>query len=222
VAPLAIDLSPALRDAYLRKVSAGPGGEPVEVAFHVLRRVLAPGEREADRLYGLRFRNVRGAAAEAVRWDREQARWVSVPSDWPNALRRRQMEPPIVGTAAAGAPETFERLARAAEKAIWIAGSPSALAGGPVPIGRAEILFELTGEAILENGWNANVRLFVAADTFEVIGPRGPIAPEELVRLGEEWAARWLDYWRKKESRPELEDPQFEWTVPTADDLAGA
>ncbi len=218
-APTAIDLTPALRDAYLRQVVAAPEGDPIELGFHVLRLALGPRGREADRLYGLRFRRVRGALAEAVRWDRERARWVEVPSDWPHALRRRDMEPPIVGTATVGAAETLERLDRAADKALWLAGSPAVLAGGPQPIARAPVLFELTGEAILPNGWNANVRFFVAADEWEAVGPRGPISPEDLVRAGEDWLEKWRAYWRRKERHPEAEDPQFEWTVPTEDDL---
>ena len=216
MAPLTIDLTPALRDAYLRKIALGPGGEPLEAAFHVLRRVLGPREREADRLYGLRFRGVRGAAVESVRWDRDAATFVEARVDWLSALSRRDMEPPIMATATVGGDETLERWAKAAEKALWVAGTPGAVASGA--IGAAPVLFEATGEAILPNGWNANVRLFVAADELEVAGSRGPIAPEALVRAGEDWTGKWRDYWRRKEYKPDLDDPQFEWNVPTADD----
>jgi hypothetical protein len=219
VAPLAIDLTPVLRDAYLRKVAVGAEGERVELAFHVLRRALAPKDREAERLFGVRFRGVRAAAAEAVRWDRDDAKWVAVPSDWPNAVRRGDMEPPIVGTAIVGGPDTLERLLEAAEKCFWLSGSPATLAAAPAAVAGAPVLFELTGEAILGNGWNANVRLFVAAETLEVIGPRGAMSIDDFVRIGEDWTAKWRDYWRRKEQHPELDEAQFEWTVPAEDDL---
>ena len=75
-----------------------------------------------------------------------------------------------------------------------------------------------SGEAILPNGWNANVRLFVAADVLEVVGSRGPVKPEDFVKLGETWAGKWRDYWHRKQWKPELDDPQFEWCAPEADD----
>lgn len=213
-APLALDLTPALRDAYLRKIAHGPGGEPFEVSFHVLRRVLSPREGERDRLYGLRFRGVRAIAGEAVRWDRDDARWVPAKFDWLGALARGDLEPPIVGIATLGGGETYERLLKGAAEAHWLCGSPGELPG----MGGAGALFELTGEAILPNGWNANVRLFVAAETLEVVGSRGPVKPEDLVKLGETWAGKWRDYWHRKQWKPALDDAQFEWCAPEADD----
>src|SRR5262249_29760853 len=127
VPPLALDLTPALRDAYLRKVAHGPTGDPFEASFHVMRRVLSPREGERDRLYGLRFRGVRAALGEAVRWDRDAAKWVSAKADWLAALARRDMEPPIVGIATLGGGETIERLAKGAAEAVWMRGSPDAL-----------------------------------------------------------------------------------------------
>lgn len=216
-----IDLTPVLRDAYLRKVGTGPRGEPVELGFHVLRRVLGPRHREADRLFGLRFSGVRGAAVESVRWERDAGKWVDARADWTQALARREMEPPIIATATIGGAETLERLGKAADQALWLSGSPALLGdGGARAIDAAPVLFEATGEAILPSGLNANIRIFVASDAVEAVGPRGVLPLEEFVHLGEEWLAKWREYWTRKLRRPELpDDPQFDWHVPAEDDL---
>jgi hypothetical protein len=215
---VALDLTPALKDAYLRKVAHGPGGEPFEASFHVLRIALGSRQREADRLYGLRFGGVRGVAGEATRWDRDAAKFVSARFDWLGALARGDLEPPIIGAATLGGADTIERLGKAADEAVWLRGDPGAIAGGSAPIAAAPVLFEASGEAILPNGWNANIRLFVASDRLEVIGSRGPVAPEELIRQGELWSQKWRDYWHRKQWKPELSDPQFEWCAPERDD----
>jgi hypothetical protein len=216
--PLVLDLTSVAKDATLRRVTLGPGGEPLEVSLLVMRRHLGPRESEKDRLYGLRFRGLRGVAAEALRWDRDDGRWVSARADWVGALEKREMEPPIIGAAAFGAPEALERLDKAAETLVWRAGTPDAIAAGERPMRAAPFFFEATGEAILPSGENANVRLIVAADELEVIGSRGKLGLDDLLRFAETWAQKWRDYWHRKGWKPELDDPQFEWCAPEKDD----
>jgi hypothetical protein len=210
----AIDLAPALKDAYLRKAAFGKDCETVELTFHVLRRALGSRERDQDRVAGFRFRAVRGLATEAVRWDREKAKWAAVKADWLGALAGGHMERPIVGTALASTEQTLERWKKAAENALWLRGRPGLLeAKGEIV--EAPVLFELGAEVILPNGWNANARIFLAADTLDIFGSKGPVGAADLIRLGEDWAAKWRDYWQRKERRPETpEDPQYEWIEP--------
>ncbi|HVY62930.1 MAG TPA: hypothetical protein VHF22_14830 [Planctomycetota bacterium] len=216
-----VDLVPALKDAYLRKVAFTKGCETVELTFHVLRRALGSREREQDRVAGFRFRGVRGLATEALRWDRDAAKWVQAKVDWLGALARDQMERPIVNGASVGLDVTLERWRKAAESALWLRGQPANLdpeVQGIVAV--APVIFELTAEVILPSGINANARLFLAADGLDVVGSKGPRDLGALLREGEDWTAKWRDYWRRRERRPELpEDPQFEWMQPTEDDL---
>ena len=219
---VALDLAPSLKDAYLFKVAFSRGLDTVELSFHVVRRALGSREREQDRIAGFRFRGVRALATEALRWDRDAAKWVPAKADWLGALAHDQMERPIVGTALAGSDETLERWRRSAQSALWLRGQPANLdAEVPGIAATAPALFELTAEVILPNGWNANARLFIAADALDVFGSKGPTELATMIRNGEDWTAKWRDYWKRKERRPELpEDPQFEWIQPTADDLA--
>lgn len=215
------DLGAALKDAYLRKAAFGRGCETLELTFHVQRRALGPREREADRICGFRFRDVRALATEAMRWERDAAKWVAAKVDWLGALARDALERPIVGTVLLGDPSTLERWRKAQEDALWLRGQPANLdaevQGGATT---APALFELTTEVILPNGRNANARIFCAADALEIAGAKGPVAIHDLLRLGEEWAAKWRDYWLRKERRPETpEDPQFEWIRPGEEEL---
>jgi hypothetical protein len=216
-----LDLGPALKDAWLRKAAFARGCETVELTIHVLRRALGSREREQDRVVGLRFRGVRGLATEAVRWDRDAAKWVSAKADWLGALARDAIDRPIVGIALVNQDATLERWRKGAEGALWLRGQPANLdAAEPGIVATAPLLFELTAEVILPSGVNANARLFVAADALDAIGSKGPTDLAALVRAGEDWAAKWRDYWRRRERRPELgEDPQFEWMQPTEDEL---
>src|SRR4051794_17675472 len=109
----ATDLAPTLKDAYLRKVAFGPACETVELSFHVLRRALGSRETDRDRLLGLRFKGVRALATEAVRWDRDAAKWVAAKLDWLGALGRSQLEHPIIGTIQLDSPASFERWTKA-------------------------------------------------------------------------------------------------------------
>jgi hypothetical protein len=216
-----VDLVPALKDAYLRKVAFSKGCETVELTFHVLRRALGSREREQDRIAGFRFRGVRGLATEALRWDRDAARWVQAKVDWLGALARDQMERPIVGSASVNLDATLERWRKAAETTLWLRGQPANLDAevqGIIAI--APVVFELTAEVILPSGMNANARVFLASDALDAIGSKGPTDLAALVRNGEDWAAKWREYWQRRERRPELpEDPQFEWMQPTEQDL---
>jgi hypothetical protein len=211
-----LDLGPALKDAYLRKTAFGKNCETVELTFHVMRRHLAPREKDADRIYGFRFRGVRALAQEAVRWDRDAGKWVHAKLDWLGALARDQMERPIIGNAFLNAPATLERWTKAAENALWLRGQPANLdlASGGIAA-NAPAVFEISCEVILPNGMNANARVFIAADELEVVSSRGAIAPALLVQMGDEWVNHWRQYWARKERRPELpDDPQFAWLVP--------
>lgn len=212
----AFDLDTALKDAWLRKAAFGRGFETVELTFHLLRRALGARESERDRMVGFRFREVRSLATEAVRWDRDAAKWVHAWADWLQELGRERMERPIVGTALLGGEVTLERWRRAAEKALWLRGQPANLDVEEEGIATtAPVLFELGTEVILPSGVNANARLFVAAGELDVVGSRGPISVEDLVQAGEEWQQRWLQYWASKKVRPDRpEDPQFEWIQP--------
>lgn len=213
-----IDLAPALKDSYLRKAAFGEGCETVELTFQVLRRALGSRERDQDRIVGFRFRGVSGLATEAVRWDRDAAKWVEAKVDWLGAIAHEQMERPIVGVALLGGAETLERWRKAADGALWLRGRPDDLVTGAAAAA-APVLFELAAEVILPNGWNANARLFVAAQTLDVAGSRGPVEIDALLRAGEDWTLKWRDYWARKERRPDTpEDPQFEWIEPTPDD----
>ena len=211
-----LDLAPALKDAYLRKTAFGKACETVELTFHVMRRHLAPREKEADRVYGFRFRGVRALATEAVRWDRDAGKWVQAKIDWLGALARDQMERPIIGVSLLNSPATLERWTKAAEAALWLRGQPANLdaeVGGIAAT--APVLFEIACEVILPNGMNANARVFIASDELEVVGSRGPIPVAALMQYGDEWVNQWRQYWARKERRPELpDDPQFAWLVP--------
>lgn len=212
-----LDLAPALQDAYLRKAAFGKGCETVELTFHVMRRHLAPREKDADRVYGFRFRGVRALAQEAVRWDRDAAKWVHAKIDWLGALARDQMERPIIGTSLLDSPATLERWAKAAEGALWLRGQPANLdVASDGIVATAPVVFEIACEVILPNGMNANGRVFIAADEVEVVSSRGAIQPQSLVQSGDEWKNLWRQYWARKERRPELpDDPQFAWLPPS-------
>lgn len=211
-----LDLSPALKDGYLRKVAFTKGCETAELTFHVVRRALGSRESEAERTAGFRFRGVRGLATEALRWDRDAAKWVPAKVDWLGALARDAMERPIVGGASVDQDATLERWRKAAEQTLWLRGQPANLdadVGGV--IATAPVLFEATAEVILPSGMNANARLFIAADALDTLGSRGSIDLPNLVRLGVEWEAKWKAYWQRRERRPEMpEEAQFEWMQP--------
>lgn len=246
------DLAPALKDAYLRKAASSRGYETVELTFHVLRRALGRQERDADRILGFRFRGVRSVATEALRWDRDAAKWGPAKVDWLGALARDPggpggsagatgagagpIERPIVNTATlesedlprepdeggGRADRILDRWRKAAESALWLRGQPANLdpnEGGLATT--APVIFELTAEVILANGWNANARLFIAADAVDIVGSKGPTTAEDLVRNGEVWTAKWRDYWVRRRRRPELpEESQFEWMQPE-DEMEG-
>jgi hypothetical protein len=216
-AAAAVDLAPALKDAYLRKAAFGRSCETVELTFHVLRRALGSREREPDRVAGFRFRDVHGVATEAVRWDRDAAKWVAAKVDWLGAVARDQMERPIIGTAVIGGSATLERWRAAAENLLWLRGKPEDLEPGAA-VATAPVLFEISTEVILPNGWNANARVFIAAGALDIYGSKGPVAVHDLLRLGEEWERRWREYWDRRKRRPELpEEPQYEWIQPGDD-----
>lgn len=209
----ATDLAPTLKDAYLRKAAFGRGCETVELTFHVLRRAIGPRESDRDRLLGFRFKEVRGIGTEAVRWDRDAARWVAAKMDWLGALGRDQLEHPIVGTILLDSPASFERWTKSAPDMLWLRGKPEDLAGGAYL--DAPAVFEMTCEVVLPNGWNANGRIFVAAGSLEIAGSKGPLDVGQVLRLGAEWQGKWMDYWSKKaRGRITVEDPQYEWSEP--------
>ncbi len=214
---MTIDLAPALKDAYLRKAAFTRGCETVELTFHVLRRALGSREREADRTLGFRFGGVRALAVEAVRWDRDAAKWLAAKVDWLGALGQGQLdERPIVSGAFLDGDAVLERWRKAAETALWLRGQPANLDAAEDGLAaQAPVLFEMTAEVVLPNGSNANGRVFAAADAFDAIGSKGPVGVEDLIRLGEDWAAKWREHWARRARRPELpEDPQFEWLPP--------
>ncbi len=215
----ALDLSPFLRDGYLRKAIHGPEKDPLELLFHVLR-VVVTGRRTGprDRLYGLRFEGVAGVGIEAVRWHRDAATFVPVRSDWLSALTREEMEPVIVGTAALGDPEAIGRLAQAGDRALWLTGGPDEAAAA-LALGAQS--FEATAEGILPDGTNVNARVLVVANRVRANNPQGVEVPiESLPALGEQWTQNWRDYWRRKDGpRAPAPDAQYEWSVPVADDL---
>jgi len=210
-----VDLAPSLRDAYLTKVAFGKGCETLELTLHVLRRALGSRESERDRVVGLRLRGVRALASEAVRWDMDAAKWVAAKVDWLGALARDQMERPIVGTAQLDSPASRQRWEKSAPEMLWLKGSPEVLTGGAVA--DAPALLEIAAEVVLPNGWNANARMFVAADALEIAGSKGALTVTDILRQGAEWTGKWLDYWSRKERGriPEgKEEPQYDWIAP--------
>lgn len=208
-----LDLGVAFKDATLRKAAFGRACETVELTLRLLRRAIGARETERDRVAGLRFKGVRGLATEAVRWDRDAARWAPAKVDWLGALGRDAIEPPIVGGAHLDSPATLERWAKAAPDLLYLRGRPEDVVLGAYA--DAPALFEASAEVVLPNGWSANARLFVAADALEVAGARGPLAVPDVLRAAAEWTGRWQDYWARRERNPDLPpDPQYDWCEP--------
>lgn len=209
------DLTPALCDAYLRRVQVGERGRAVEVGLHRLRVYVGEGGEERDRVIGLRFRDVVAVAAQAYRLEGEgegeEATWAPDRTDWVMGLAHEGAMPPVVRTAVLGSGESMKRLADVADDLLWHVGSPFEL---PV-VRKAPILFELSAESVLLTGAQAQLRLFIASRSLEVVDARGPTTLDAVSEAASSFLEAWWAYHEARSQRPDLpDDLQFEWLRP--------
>lgn len=207
---LSVDLTPAFCDAYIRRVLAGPGGEPLDLGLHRMRVLLDPDAPDHERVLGLRFREIAAVATQALRETADGA-WVGDASDWVSELAFEGAMPPTITSFLVGSPDTVKRLLDAAENLHWLAGTP-------LDVGvfrRAPILVEITAEGTLLTGESSRLRLFVAAGRLEARNHHGPVS---LVHVLEK-AGQFIDAWERHHAL-RLRDPghpedlRFEWLAP--------
>ncbi len=204
-----LDLTPALRDGYLRRLALGPGGEPAELWIHRLRCVLEPGASEQTRVLALRLEGVAALVTLAVRVDAEEGGWNTDERDWVGALRTGAMLPPVLESCTIDA--GLER--RAYE---WIERDGTWWVGDPARLWRAIAapdlhLLELRASGAITPECESRFRVIAAFASLRCLERAGPCSVDEVLEAAARWEAARVAYQRRRRECPETPfDPQFE------------